>query len=306
MIPTVSTLVLLVGLFAAGGIRAQPADTIQAVAIPSQTFRDARGIGVDGLGALYVADAGADVIVKMDAMGRLLATVGGPGSREGEFDNPSGVDPTNGMILFVADAGNRRIQIFSRSFAFLGSIPLVRTGEGPSAGITYRRQDGESVDLSTGIPISVASSGANEIYAVDADRRAVVKWNENRRLSAVVGSVDGGRGALGEPVDIWVGAESLLYVADRGGRAVVVFDQYGTFVRSIGAGRLEDLRSVTLAAGRVVAALPRALMLYDRSGRFERRLEVDIPEDIVDVAAAPDGTLYALSAARAYRLHAAP
>lgn len=303
---TVSTLLALTGLLAAGGIRAQTVDTVRAVPIPNQTFLDARGIGVDPIGALYVADAGRDVIVKMDPMGLLLATIGGPGSREGEFDDPGAVDPTNGLVLYVADAGNHRIQIFSKAFAFLGSIPLVRAEEESSARATYRRRHDESDGFPTGIPIGVATSGANEIFAVDTDRRAVLKWNENRRLTGTIGGLDAGRGALGDPVDVWVGPESLLYVADRGAGAVVVFDHFGTFVRSLGEGRLVDVRAVAVSGGKVIAALPRALVVYDRTGRFDQRIEIDIPEDIVDVAAAPDGTLYLLGARRVYRLFVVP
>ena len=306
MIRAASTLLMLVGWVAAGDLRAQTVDTLEAVPISEPTFHDARSVGVDPLGALYVADAGRDVVVKMDALGRLLATLGGPGSREGEFDDPSGVDPTNGMVLYVADAGNHRIQIFSRSFAYLGAIPLTRLDQPSSAGVTYRRQDGEGIAFSSGDPIDVAASSSNDLFAVDADRRAVLAWNENRRLSRIIGGVDAGRGALQEPVSVWTGEEAVLYVADRGAGCVVVFDQYGTFIRSIGAGLLADLRAVTFAGGRLVAALPRALMLYDGAGRFERRIDVRIPEEIVDITAGRDGTLYVLSGLHLYRLHAAP
>lgn len=299
-----STLVAL--LLAAGPLRAQPVDTLHATPIPGMAFRDARSIAIDPMGALYVADAGRDVVVKFDVLGRLIATVGGPGSREGEFDDPSAVDPTNSLALYVADAGNHRIQIFSKAFAYLGSIPLVRTGEAGSARVTYRRQDDETAGFPSGRPIAVATTSSNEVFAVDSDARVVLKWTENRRLARVIGGVDAGSGALGEPVDLWVGPESLLYVADRGARAVVVFDQYGTFVRSLGGGRLDGLRSVIATGDHVVAVLDRALMFYEVSGRFARRVEIDIRDPIVDAAVAPDGSLYLLDAARAYHVGLMP
>lgn len=306
MIRAVSTLLVLAGWVAAADLWAQTVDTLEAVPLSVAGFHDARSVGVDPFGALYVADAGRDVVVKMDGLGRLLATLGGPGSREGEFDDPSGLDPTNGMVLYVADSGNHRIQIFSRSFAYLGAIPLARSDQRSSAGVTYRRQDGEGMAFASGDPIDVGASSSNDIFAIDADRRAVLAWNENRRFSRIIGSVDGGRGALLEPVSVWTGEGATLYVADRGAGSVVVFDQYGTFIRSLGAGLLADLRAVTYAGGRVVAALPRALVLFDEAGRSERRIEIRIPEEIVDVAAGRDGTLYVLSGVRLYRLHAAP
>ncbi len=292
---------------AAGTDEPQKADTIAAVPIPHQRFADARGIAADPQGALYVADAGRHVIVKMDRDGHLIATVGGPGAREGEFDRPSAVDPTNGMALYVADAGNHRIQIFSKAFAYLGSIPLTRSDDASSARVTYRRGDDQTAGIPTGIPIGVATSGANETFAVDADRRVVVKWNENRRLAAVIGDVNAAQGALSDPIDVFAGPESLLYVADRGAGSILVYDHFGTFVRALGGGRLPDVRAVAVVGGRRVAALlPRALVLFDAQGRLARRVELRVGEDLVDLAAAPDGTLFAVGAERAYRLDVLP
>ena len=302
-----STLVCLVLLYGTPhASHGQAVDTIRTTAVPHDALIDARGLGVDPAGLLYVADAGRDVVVKMDADGRLLATIGGPGSQQGEFDDPSGVDPTNGLVLFVADAGNRRIQIFSRSNAYLGSLPLGRSGRESAARATYRRQDGELDGISSGIPVSVATSASNEVFAVDANHRAVIKWNENRRQADVIGGVDGGRGTLGDPVDLWVGPEATLYVADRGAGVVTVYDLYGTFVRAIGSGLLTDARAVTVASDTIFVALDRTVLLYDRSGRLLRRLEVDMPASIVDLVAGQDGSLFALSSERVYRLRTSP
>ncbi|MEX0821712.1 MAG: NHL repeat-containing protein [Rhodothermales bacterium] len=299
----------------AGGL---VADTVRAVPLSHEPFRAARAIAVDPLGALYVADAGRDVVVKMDADGSVAATIGRTGSRGGEFDDPSGVDPTNGLVLYVADAGNRRVQIFSRAFAYLGAISLGGGGQDSAGGVTYRRQDDAANTFPTGTPIAVATSNAGELFVLDAERRVVLKWNADRRMTAVIGDVDAPTGALVDPVDVAAGPESLLYVADVGERSVLVYDHFGTYVRTIGGGRLSDVRAVAvtgratgrapgvLSAGRVYALLPRALMVFDDRGRFEGRMEIQVGEDLVDVSAGPDGTLYAVSSRRAYRLALRP
>ncbi|MXW63728.1 MAG: hypothetical protein F4Y00_02965 [Bacteroidetes bacterium SB0662_bin_6] len=285
----------------AGQAIAQPVDTLRATPLPGVDFVDARAIGVDPFGGVYVADAGRDVIYTMNGRGGRSAVLGGPGSQEGAFDDPVDVDPTNGLVLYVADAGNRRIQIFSRSGAYLGAVPLMRTDEDISARVTYRRQDEAAADYSFGIPVAVATSSANEIFAVDADRGVVRKWDQDRRPAGVIGGIDAGRGALVDPVDIAVGADRLLYVADRGAESLMVYDQYGTFVRTIGSG-LAGLRAVVVDGGRVYAVLAHSLVAYDETGRFERCLEIDMDTHIVDVAAGTDGTLYVLGVQRMYLL----
>ncbi len=285
----------------AGQSIAQPVDTLQAIPLSGADFVDARAIGVDPFGVIYVADAGRDVVYTMNEHGERLAVLGGPGSQEGAFDDPVDVDPTNGLVLYVADAGNRRIQIFSRSGAYLGAVPLMRTGEEVSARVTYRRQDEAVADYSSGIPAAVATSSANEIFAVDMDRGVVRKWDQDRRPAGVIGGIGAGRGVLVEPVDIAIGADRLLYVADRSAESLMVYDQYGTFVRTIGAG-LAELRAVVVDGGRVYAVLAHSLVVYDETGRFARRLEIGIDTHIVDVAAGTDGTLYVLGVRRMYLL----
>lgn len=281
---------------------AQPVDTVTAVRVPHIGFEDARAVGADPFGALYVADAGRHAVVKFDTTGASIAVIGGPGSREGAFDEPTDVDPTNGLILLVADAGNRRIQLFSKALAFLGAIPLTRSDEGTLSGITYRRGDRETRDLSTGVPIAVASSGTNEIFAVDADRRAVLKWNENRRLTRVIGDVDAGPGVLGDPVSLWVGEESLLYVADRGASRVIVYDHFGTFVRTLADGRADGVRAVSGDDARLFIALKDAVLVYEDTGRFAGTIVVRMPEEIVDLTTTRDGALFILGATALYRL----
>lgn len=280
-------------------VAAQPIDTVKAAPLPYDELDDAQAIEADPFGALYVADAGRHVVVKLDTSGAFIERIGGPGSREGAFDRPLDVDPTNGLVLLVADTGNNRIQLYSRSHAFLGSIPLTA---GEAAQVTYRRQDVDQRSMGTGRPISVASFGSNEIVAIDSDRNAVLKWNENRRLTRVIGDVDAGEGMLAEPVSLWTDDESLIYVADRGRRAILVFDHFGSYVRTIGAERLAGIVAVSGYDDEVFAVFPDRIQIYNREGRIERTIVPSIREAIVDVTAADDARLFALTAGRVYRL----
>ena len=133
------------------------------------------------------------------------------------------------------------------------------------------------------------------------DRGVVRKWDQDRRPAGVIGGIGAGSGVLVEPVDIAIGADRLLYVADRSAESLMVYDQYGTFVRTIGAG-LAGLRAVVVDSGRVYAVLAHSLVAYDETGRFERRLEIDMDTHIVDVAAGTDGILYVLGVQRMYLL----
>lgn len=282
---------------------AAPADTLAPTVVPGVEFGDARAVAADPLGYLYVADAGRHVVVKLRPTGAVERVLGGPGSSDGEFDEPSGVDPTNGLILFVADAGNHRIQKFSRSYAFLGSVALTLTDEhGSPSRVTYRQNDRENGGFATGRPIALASSGAKDLYAIDADRNVVLKWDDNLRLSGVVGDVAAGRGALAEPVDLALGAESQLYVADRGRQAVVVFDAFGSVIRTIGEGRLRGLWAVAGGDEGVYIGHSTGIDIYGFDGVLLLSYNLTLSAAPVDLTVAPDGTLYIVSSRHLYML----
>jgi hypothetical protein len=73
------------------------------------------GLGVDSCGHLYVADPRAHRIIRIDACdgsAAPLRCIAGPGSAPGSLDTPRGVLVGRRDVLFVADSGNQRIQLF--------------------------------------------------------------------------------------------------------------------------------------------------------------------------------------------------
>jgi DNA-binding beta-propeller fold protein YncE len=70
------------------------------------------GLAVDREGNIYVAQSFLNRILVFDRNGQSLYRLGKNGARAGEFEAPSGlwVDPRDG--LYVADAGNHRVQQF--------------------------------------------------------------------------------------------------------------------------------------------------------------------------------------------------
>jgi sugar lactone lactonase YvrE len=68
------------------------------------------GIATDAEGSVYVLDG--DWVKKFTANGRFLAKWGGRGSRNGQFNNPTGVTTDAAANVYVIDARNGRIQKF--------------------------------------------------------------------------------------------------------------------------------------------------------------------------------------------------
>lgn len=255
-------------------------------------YVDARSVATDPSNRIYVADAGQHFVDIRAADYTRLYILGGPGTAEGEFDQPSGVDATNGLVIVVADAGNARLQRFTRKYQVIESIPLYASGPEPvgsaprTAGAAARVGDVSA----PGRPIAVSVSTSNETFAVDESRAAVGKWNVSRRFSGWLGA-QGDFGRLKEPVDLVIIADQL-FVADRGVASVEIFDLFGGYVTSIAGGRLPDLAGLGRLASTLLAVHGQTLTLFDSSGRRLGSVHVSGMDSLQDVAATDTALLF--------------
>ena len=278
-------LILLLGAQPTLGRQADVrADTTITEAVPLAAFVEARALAADPAGVLYVVDGGRDVVQRLAPSGALLTTLGGPGAGEGQFDGPADIDPANGLVLLVADAGNGRLQRFSRAFLFLEALPVGGAPEDRNGGAQRRfgaARDRFAEERGLGRPIAVAYSPAGETYAIDATERYVIQWDEHRRVARTIGGYDAGEGALQDPVAL-AADEASLYVADRGQEAVLVYDAFGGYVRMLARGLARDVQALTRTGDELWVVLPERLLIYGVDGRLRRRVDVQLGEALVD------------------------
>lgn len=289
-------ILLLLPLVAA----AQPVDSWLTEMRSVAEFQDARALAADPMGRLYVVDGGQDAVFQLDARGVLLETLGGSGTGEGQFDQPQDVDPTNGLVLLVADAGNNRLQRFSRTFLPLGSIPVGRVDRfapgAESATLNIGSEGG--VQEADGRPIAVITNNATETFAIDANNNVVLKWDVSRRFERVIGGFNAGDGALEKPVALAADGQSL-YVADRGHEAVLVYDAFGSYVRTLAPDLAQEVRAVSVAGNELWIVLPHHILVYSTRGDLLRTFAVRLGDPLVDVQRVGD-TLYLLTSSRLY------
>jgi DNA-binding beta-propeller fold protein YncE len=261
-------------------------------------FRDARALAVDPLGRLYVADAGRDVVRILDRDGAALGTLGGVGTRAGEFDGPADVDPTNGQTVWVADAGNGRVQHVSAEGLYLETLPVGPSVlEGGEQRFLDDGRDGAAVQ-GDGRPIAVASTSGDAVVAIDGRHDLLLKWDAQRRPERLIGSV--GRGdAPQRPVALALDGPRRLYVADRAQEAVLVYDLFGTFLRRLDTPPLPRLRALTVHDGRLWIVCAERVYVWspdDRTTTYDPNVE----PALVDVAPRGDD-VFLLTATRLYR-----
>lgn len=200
-------------------------DTL-VVESPVAQFSDARALASDPRGVLYVADAGTETVVRLSEAGVVLDRLGGPGSQDGRFHDVSDIAPGGGLVLTVADAGNGRLQRFSREFLHLATIP-VHGGE--AASTQFAGREAPAGEAARGRPTRVVLDAQGRMYALDADAGVVRVWDADFRRRADLGGFEDPGGAFAEPVALAVDGRGGVVVADRVAASRTLLRRYDAF-----------------------------------------------------------------------------
>lgn len=264
------------------------------------TFEDARRVAVAPNALLYVADGRRSTVTAVTPDGRVVATLGGRGTEAGAFDEPVDVDPTNGLEIYVADAGNGRIQHFSRNGKYVEALPVGRVDPGPR---TPARQplfdagrDGSDA-RADGRPIAVAAAPNGDIFVLDARENLVVRYDRQRRAEPFAGGFDARDGALVDPFAMTL-ADGNIVVADAGRAQLLTFDRFGTLDRARPLPPGPAVRSLRAVRDQLWLVTPSQIVVVDaRTGRAVGALPTSLNEPLVD-AARINGTLVLLTPTR--------
>ena len=239
-------------------------------------FQEATRLATDPSGRLYVTDAGEQVVFQLSPTGELLFKAGRAGGGEGQFDGPMDVDPTNGLVIVVADAENGRLQSFSSEFRFLDAHYLTENAS------SYRTGESGALQQSRARPWAVASSRDQSVFVLDADLAIVMKWDRERTLEARIGDYDQGEGALATPVDLLL-TEQNVFVLDIGLDRVQVYDHFGGFERMMAPGSGQQARSLSGWDEFVMITDEDEVTIYHEQGSLVRKWNPGLSEPLVDM-----------------------
>ena len=286
---------LVLGACAAPGLDVPPADILPE-GVEIARFGDARALAGDGAGRLYVADAAVSAVVVLRASGSVLDgavldRLGG--TDDAPFLDVADVDPTNGQAVFVADAGTGRVVRFTAEgrAAETLSVPSL------DAAASLPLREADAAETRTGRPVAVAAGPGNVVYALDAERGVVLRWDADRTLDRVIGGPASPR-PLQAPTGLVVTDDGDVVVADGG--HLVVFDAFGAVRYVVDAAALGRVGSVSLSGGQVLAVGPSGLAVLDEGALRG----VSVEGRWVDAVVEGDG-LYLLTPTRLVRVPAA-
>jgi phage tail-like protein len=257
---------------------ARVAGNPEIISLPLVTAAEVEGpagIGVDQAGHIYLADTANHLIWHIDACdGRRtpLPCIQGPGQDPGQLNEPRGLLVGSRNLLYVADSGNHRVQVFD-----LGRLQL--------QGIWGPEEPYQPPAPSAGVggfdrPWDLAADSQDHIYVTDFGNRRVQKFRaDGQVIPEFWGTMEAEANKPAEPSTIaitLIKGEERLLVVDRAGPRLLVFHLDGTFDEKA-TKRWEKVPNFVAMPGNVVAHQGRLyvgdeasgqLMIFDEMGTF--------------------------------------
>ena len=160
---------------------------------------------------------------------------GSQGEAAGELNEPADISAAPSGQLWVADAGNDRVQKFNALGQFV-------SGFGSSG-----EEEGQLES-----PSALALDGG-ELWVVDSGNDRVQVFDESGEPVLVFGETGSGPGELSDPSGIAIGADGNVWIADTGNSRIQVFTPSGSLIDVVGgpgaeAGEFDEPRGLAFDA----------------------------------------------------------
>ena len=180
-------------------------------------FRQVTDMTWDAAGNTYISDGYINSrVAKVDKDGNWVKSWGEPGTEPGQFNTPHSIAADADGNIYVADRGNRRIQVFDGEGNVLRQITIdvpVKTDARPAIGNRPIQTTGT---MSPGAPWTVCiTPGPNQVlYASDAFPGRIYKLTLEGKVLGVLGESGKQLKQFGWIHEMACPSENELYVAE--------------------------------------------------------------------------------------------
>jgi DNA-binding beta-propeller fold protein YncE len=180
-------------------------------------FRQVTDVAWDAAGDTFISDGYVNSrVAKVDKDGNWIKSWGEPGDAPGQFDTPHSIATDAQGNVYVADRGNRRIQVFDGEGKFLRLITIdvpVPAGARPAIGAKPTATTGT---MAPGAPwaICITPEPHQVLYSSDGFPGRIYKLSLDGKVLGVLGESGKQLKQFGWIHEIACPAENELYVAE--------------------------------------------------------------------------------------------
>ena len=180
-------------------------------------FRQVTDVAWDKSGNTYISDGYINSrIGKVDKDGNWLKSWGEPGSGPGQFDTPHSLAVDAGGNVYVADRGNRRIQVFDGEGKFLRQITIDVPVDPDARPAIGNKRVQTSGSRAPGAPWAICITPApNQVlFSSDGFPGRIYKLSLDGKVLGVMGKSGKQLGQFGWIHEMACPSENELYVAE--------------------------------------------------------------------------------------------
>jgi DNA-binding beta-propeller fold protein YncE len=180
-------------------------------------FRQVTDVAWDTSGNTYISDGYVNSrIAKVDKDGSWLKSWGEPGDQPGQFNTPHSIAVDAQNNVYVADRGNRRIQVFDTNGKFLRQFTIDVPMPADARPAIGNKPTSTTGTMSPGAPWAICITPApNQVlYASDAFPGRIYKLSLDGKVLGVLGKSGKQPGQFGWIHEIACPSENELYVAE--------------------------------------------------------------------------------------------
>ena len=207
---------------------------------------DVRGLARLDENRYLVSNADDNVIAVIDGEANLIQKFGESGSREGQLDNPGGIDLSHNGRLYVADKGNNRISVFGLDGVFINAFGKTGLSE------DKRLEEPTQVYVDLKERVYVLEKRNNGIVSIFDHHGKLLQRLTNKEFNKLAGGET-------EIINITIDDKGLLYAADNeNGRILQIDWQSGKLISSFGSkgeqrGQFEKVSGMVILPGNKIA-----------------------------------------------------
>jgi hypothetical protein len=151
-------------------------------------------------------------ILKLSEKGVITEHIGGFGFGVREFNAPVAMASSDGGLnLYILDSENRRVVRLTNSLKWIDQFEI---GDEPG---------GKAIGELTGIAIN----SQKEVFISDPRNLRIIKFTKDGRFLEEIE----GRSKFIEPGEIVIDDEDYLYIANRNGKNLFLFDDLGNYIK---------------------------------------------------------------------------
>ncbi len=180
-------------------------------------FRQVTDVAWDATGNAYISDGYVNSrIAKVDKDGNWVKSWGEPGDQSGQFNVPHSIAVDAQNNIYVADRGNRRIQVFNTDGKFLRQFTIDVPAPADARPAIGNKPASTTGTMSPGAPWTLCiTPGPNQVlYTSDAFPGRIYKLSLDGKVLGILGKSGKQLGQFGWIHEIACPSADELYVAE--------------------------------------------------------------------------------------------